>query len=66
MKVFLIPPLKAAQWTGEYAGHGFAPIEDASGNMVVASDADYSQFPFYEELIACQVIDYVPKPFSFQ
>jgi hypothetical protein len=66
MKVFLIPPTKAKEWTGEYGGHGFAPIEDASGNMVVAADADYSPFPFYEELLNCDVIDYTPKPFSFQ
>jgi bacillopeptidase F (M6 metalloprotease family) len=66
MKVFLIPSDKAEKWTGKYNGHGFAPIEDASGNKVVSADADYSQFPFYQELISCDIIDYVPKPFSFQ
>ncbi len=56
MKVYVIPLNKLAEWVSAT----FNPILDGLGNFVVAVDADYSQHSFNDELLKCQIIEYVP------
>ena len=56
MEVYLIPKEKALIWTNDT----FKPLIDANGNHVVAVNADYSEHEFNEELVLCNVIEYVP------
>lgn len=57
MQVYIIPTEKLNEWQGAT----FQPIEDANGNYVVAVNADYSEHTFNDELIKCEIIDYLQK-----
>jgi hypothetical protein len=57
MKVYVIPLNKLAEWVSE----SFNPILDGLGNYVVAVDADYSQHAFNDELLKCEITEYVPS-----
>ena len=56
MQVYIIPPHKLNDWISE----SFRPILDSFGNYVVAVDADYSRYGFNDELMQCEIIEYVP------
>lgn len=56
MKVYIIPQDKLNDWMSE----SFSPIIDDLGNYVVAVNADYSQHDFNDELMQCEIIEYVP------
>lgn len=56
MQVYVIPQDKLNDWISD----SFRPIIDDLGNYVVAVNADYSQYDFNDELMQCEIIDYVP------
>lgn len=56
MQVYNIPLEIVNDWVCE----SFNPILDINGNYVVAVDADYSQHSFNDELLKCDIIEYVP------
>jgi hypothetical protein len=55
MEVYIIPNNKVNDWKNET----FNPVIDGHGNYVVAVNADYSMQPFYNELLQCEIIEYV-------
>lgn len=56
MQVYVIPQDKLNDWISE----SFRPIIDDLGNYVVAVNAAYSEHSFNDELMQCEIIEFVP------